>query len=265
MLPSLRAAACLGIVALASACGDDPAAIAPPSVSSVTLASPSPTLTVGARMPLVATARDARQQPIGGVTDFTYASSAPGSVIVSHDGVATALFDLGGSATSLVTATLTRDGVSFSDSLRIRVVAPQPYDYVALLLSESVRPQPAATPGQGVTYMQTAADRIGYLVTWSDLSSPATAVHLHGPAATTGVAEVLVDLRLSAQHELHGTAADAILATDIHGQGGHPPISLAELVSLAGDGLVYLDVHTAAHPEGEIRGTLILRREPARS
>jgi hypothetical protein len=67
------------------------------SVASIALAAPSPTLVLGASMGLVATARDARQQPIEGVSGYAHASSAPGSVLMSSDGVATALFDFGGS------------------------------------------------------------------------------------------------------------------------------------------------------------------------
>jgi hypothetical protein len=161
-----------------------------------------------------------------------------------------------------VTATLVRDDDTFSDTVRVRVVAPQPHDILALLLGESVRPQPAVTTGEGAAYLQTAVDRIGYLVTWSDASSPATAVHLHGAADATGVGDVLVDLPLAAQHALHGTVSDAILADDIIGRGGRPPISLGELAALIGDARVYVDVHTAQHPEGEIRGTLVLQRVP---
>ncbi len=80
------------------------------TVASLTLAAPSHTLTLGGSVPLVAIARDAREYPIDDATNITYVSSNPRSVVLSSVGVATALFDFDGSASSVVTATLTRDG-----------------------------------------------------------------------------------------------------------------------------------------------------------
>jgi hypothetical protein len=81
-------------------------------------------------------------------------------------------------------------------------------------------------------------------VYWSGLSGPPTAAHLHGPASKTNRADVQVDLggngfvspfRGSAQ--LTGEQAGQLLA-----------------------GQWYINIHTTAHPDGEIRGQVL--RQP---
>ena len=81
-------------------------------------------------------------------------------------------------------------------------------------------------------------------VYWSGLSGPPTAAHFHGPASKTNRADVQVDLG---------------------GDGFHSPFrGSATLNEEQADQLLtgkwYINIHTASHPDGEIRGQVL--RQP---
>lgn len=89
-----------------------------------------------------------------------------------------------------------------------------------------------------VTY-DTATKKASWKGTYSGLSGPTTAAHFHGPAEkgkNAGV-EVAVDAKAS-PFEGSATLTDA-QAKDLMG------------------GMLYLNVHTAANPNGEIRGQVV--------
>jgi aldose sugar dehydrogenase len=74
-------------------------------------------------------------------------------------------------------------------------------------------------------------------LTLSGLNSPATAVHIHGPAAAGAEAPVLYTLPAGEFADVHVALAP-------------------EHVTYLLDGNLYVDVHTAANPGGEIRGRI---------
>lgn len=227
------------------------------TVASVLVSAPAPVLVFGSSMQLTATARDALDNPIAGVTGFTFSSGNPASVVVSEAGLATALFDLHRPPTT-VTASVTRDGATVSGEVVIIPRPPDVFDHAALLLTEYERPAPVPTLGQGAVFF-TAVDgtRVDYLAVWSALSGPATAVHLHGPATGVEIAEVLVDLPPGPQTESYGSVTGSFTAADILPQGGQPPISLDALIALMDGNDAYVEVRTAAFPAGEIRGQIL--------
>lgn len=97
----------------------------------------------------------------------------------------------------------------------------------------------------------------GYTITWSALSGPSASAHVHGPGSATDVAGELVDFAPTGQTTNFGSMTRSITAADIRSQGGQPAIPLDSLVKLLGNGNAYLDVHTNAHVDGEIRGQVV--------
>ena len=105
---------------------------------------------------------------------------------------------------------------------------------------------PAETPptdskGTGTltaTY-DTATKALAWTVEYSGLTGPATAAHFHGPAPAGKPAPIEVPLPAPLDSPIKGSAT----LTD------------AEAKDLL-DGLIYFNIHTAAHKPGEIRGQL---------
>ncbi|MEP7374102.1 MAG: CHRD domain-containing protein [Chitinophagaceae bacterium] len=86
----------------------------------------------------------------------------------------------------------------------------------------------------------TTSKQLIYTVSWTGLSGDATAAHFHGPALAGEVADPLEPLTI-VTNGMVGTATDTITAS-------------AALHSALLAGKVYYNVHTAANPNGEIRG-----------
>lgn len=102
-------------------------------------------------------------------------------------------------------------------------------------------------PGEGVTSDGTgsgeftfdpAANTLTYVISYAGLTGPAGAAHIHGPADPGGNAGVVVPF------------ADA--ASPITGTATLSAEQAAELLS----GRYYVNVHTAAHGAGEVRGQI---------
>lgn len=109
----------------------------------------------------------------------------------------------------------------------------------ALKGADEVPPNDSKGTGTVDAKYDTATMKLSYTITFSGLSGPATAAHFHAPAkpgANAGPVITLENLVSPIQGETALTAAQAK--------------ELAE-------GLWYLNVHTKAHPPGEIRGQLM--------
>ncbi|MEI4484519.1 MULTISPECIES: CHRD domain-containing protein [unclassified Phyllobacterium] len=82
----------------------------------------------------------------------------------------------------------------------------------------------------------TTSRKLSYKITWSGLTGPVTAAHFHGPASIGEKAAVLVPIEGTYKSGMAGSSkVDAKTAQ----------------VILAG--MTYLNLHTAANPNGEIR------------
>jgi hypothetical protein len=94
----------------------------------------------------------------------------------------------------------------------------------------------AATGTADIDY-DAASKKLTWKVTYSGLSGPATAAHFHGPAEAGKNAGVQVPITNAGTSPVEGSAT----LTDAQA---------ADLTS----GKLYVNVHTAANPGGEIRG-----------
>ncbi|HDR8939024.1 CHRD domain-containing protein [Burkholderia vietnamiensis] len=114
-------------------------------------------------------------------------------------------------------------------------------------LSANLQPSsevpPTATKGAGAvdaTY-DTSSHLLRWTVTYENLTGPATAAHFHGPAPVGQNAGVQVPIPKDE------------LASPIKGSKELTDAQVAELTS----GKWYFNVHTKAHPAGEIRGQVM--------
>jgi hypothetical protein len=102
-----------------------------------------------------------------------------------------------------------------------------------------------AKPGSGSGHADVEYNRdtgmLHWSVTYSGLSGPAIAAHIHGPAARGANAGVLIPFRAS--------------PSPITGEAKITPAQAGDLQA----GLYYVNIHTAANPGGEIRGQLAKR------
>lgn len=139
---------------------------------------------------------------------------------------------------------------------------PETVGMGATLAGGRVRPDSVDTEGTGsVTAVLSSVPEFTYSITFSDLSDIATQVHLHGPADTSEAAPILLDLAaLGDPHngtialgETTGSGSGTIdLTADISAT-----MSGDSLHALLRAGRVYVDVHTATHGAGELRGQLV--------
>ena len=113
------------------------------------------------------------------------------------------------------------------------------YHRVALLMPEQETP-PTLSSGYGVgTFViDTCANTVRYSISYSCLTGPETAAHIHGftgPGAAAGV--------------VHPLPAGNVKV----GVWNYPETDEAAILA----GRTYVNVHTAANPGGEIRGQIV--------
>jgi len=105
-------------------------------------------------------------------------------------------------------------------------------------LTSAAEVPPNNSPGKGtadVTF-DTATRGLTWKVTYSGLTGPATMAHFHAPAEAGKNAPVVVPFK----DPKSGTEGNATLTES----------QAADFLA----GKYYINVHTAAHPDGEIRG-----------
>jgi hypothetical protein len=105
--------------------------------------------------------------------------------------------------------------------------------------ASEVPPNTSAGKGSATADLDTATKVLTYKVDYSGLTGPATMAHFHGPAAAGVNAGVMTPIKVG--------------PSPIAGKATLTDAQIAELKA----GKVYVNVHTAAHPGGEIRGQLM--------
>lgn len=101
---------------------------------------------------------------------------------------------------------------------------------------------PVTTSGSGMATatLDTKTDMLTYDITYSGLTGKPVAAHIHGPAPVGKNAGVLVPFKGSLASPMKGTLKlTAAQAKDVM------------------DGMTYINIHTAMHKGGEIRGQLM--------
>lgn len=215
-------------------------------------------LTLGTTLRLAASGLDAGGHVIPGLDGVVFTTNNPAIAEVTSTGIVTPLFDLQATNAAVISAALTLDGVTVTDSAKVRSIPPASFDHVALMLAENERPTAVAGNGHGIAFFTLEGARITYTINWSRLTGSATEVHLHGPAGADAVGDLLVDFGAAQRNLNYGTDTGTFTAEDLRKPDGSPGISVDSLLILMSTGKVYIDVHTAAHPAGEIRGQVNL-------
>lgn len=112
-------------------------------------------------------------------------------------------------------------------------------DKMKVTLDGKAEVPPNTSAGKGTADLDydAASKKLSWKLTYSGLTGPATAAHFHGPAEAGKNAGVAVPIPNAGSSPVEGSAT----LTDAQA---------ADLMA----GKYYINVHTAAHPAGEIRG-----------
>lgn len=105
-----------------------------------------------------------------------------------------------------------------------------------------VPPNDSSGSGTAEATYDKGSNTLRWKVAYSGLSGPVTAGHFHGPAMAGQNAGVVVPFKGST-------------ASPIEGEAAITPEQAADLLA----GKWYVNLHTAAHPGGEVRGQMTTR------
>jgi hypothetical protein len=116
-------------------------------------------------------------------------------------------------------------------------------EYKASLAGASEVPPTQSQAGGEVSVLLEPESRIiSWVAKFGGLSGPATAAHFHGPAAAGANAPPIISVPAG------------LLSSPSIGVATLSPAQVDDLEA----GKIYFNIHTAAHPGGEIRGQLVL-------
>lgn len=201
---------------------------------------------------------------LNGENDGLFGSLAPVMPVfttVSDKGIAAALNWAGGSGTFLlqkrtgltdsnwvdVLTTQNRAMTLAKDTLngfvRLQAQATNTVLPFTVLLSGTNENPSVTTTGIGFGTLALEGSNLTYNISFSGLSAAASAGHIHAPAAATNNAGVVIPFTVPAATSgtISGTAA------------GLTPDLVADIVN----GQAYVNIHTANHPGGEVRGQIV--------
>ena len=121
-----------------------------------------------------------------------------------------------------------------------------PVELITELSGGAARPDPVVTDGTGSGEFTLQGNTLSFDVSYSGLSAVAIGAHIHGPATQEETAGVLIDL---------GPFNGGGFGTSGTLSGGVVLDNEQKAAILSG--LTYVNIHTSAHPGGEIRGQIL--------
>ena len=132
---------------------------------------------------------------------------------------------------------------------------PDTETFTASLNGASEKPTPTTSTATGsATFTASTSGSvttITYTVTVTgNLTGPVTAAHIHGPAGVNEVANPIVTLTVSNTTGTSGVLVSGSFTTT----GG--TTTMAQLLAMMEAGTTYVNLHTTANPNGEIRGQI---------
>ena len=153
----------------------------------------------------------------------------------------------GQTGTATITVQVGDGMVIAQDSFVVRVTPP-PKLFVAYLRPEGS----AVTPGSGFSTLLLSGDETYAEIkaTYSNLTTPEVAKHVHGPAGPGQSAGILFDIDTAPYDEAMQT-----WRWDIGPVG---TMSAADVVAAIKSGNTYINVHSSKYPSGEIRGQYLI-------
>jgi hypothetical protein len=132
---------------------------------------------------------------------------------------------------------------------------PVEEEFTVALNGGNERPNPVTTDATGTADLSfTGAGPIAYNISVGGLSGAATAAHIHGPADISQTADPIVTFTNLSTSPNGQLVSGSITTT------GVATISLDSLKRLLRNGKAYINVHTAANPNGEIRGQVVAQQ-----
>ena len=135
------------------------------------------------------------------------------------------------------------DGLDTTSKSFVLQLGSQPTLFVCAMTPQAT----AQTLGSGQATLLLAADELSATLrfNYSNLTGPETAAHIHGPADPGQAAGILFDIDTATPNP------DGSYTWTFEPVGGH---SIVDQVNFIRQGKTYINIHTAAYPNGEIRG-----------
>lgn len=120
-----------------------------------------------------------------------------------------------------------------------------PLSLTAFLAGAAERPTPVATDGTGTATLTLTRGTLTFNIEYVGLGGPAIMAHIHGAATAAGTGGIIIDLA-PFHAGVFGTSGTF---------AGSVPLTPEQKAVLLG-GLSYVNIHTDAHQDGEIRGQI---------
>jgi hypothetical protein len=120
-------------------------------------------------------------------------------------------------------------------------------------LTGSAETPPSASKGSGalIGLYDTTTKKLSWTITYSDLTGPVTRADFHGPAGVGDYGSIKVGVEAS-----DGKANQS----PIEGSANLTERTERPLDQVLLSGAFYVNLHTAAHPNGEIRGQILTEK-----